>query len=270
MKPTLFLTALLALGALATVPSGSAHTIDPIFPKCQTVYDFPDLGWEVCVDPRDPDCTVYEHRTTLVGREKDCLYPDAEASSTAAVGPPDLSQWPKCFPAAVGQLCFSPYWPGCNLWIVWTAIPAQPTCLYRSDPGPLAAGAGAETQAPPCYEVYSETHLAGPYWLVRRNSCSAQVYQCPDGYDPPAPPCEEVRILEAGSTSSAREPMCLQYYRETEVGPVRHVQRDSCHSETYVCGETAREFTDVDLTNPDHAALQDCVRDSLDDYVAWP
>lgn len=365
------------------MPTGQAHIAPPRdVEKCQTVYDFPDNGYALCYNLEDSSCTVYAYRTTFIGTEKDCIVPDAEASAAPgapSTAPPDLSEWPECQFAQVGYVCTSPYWPGCNVWIVWTAIPAQPTCLYRSDP--LLMSAGAET--PPCFEVYSETHLAGPYWLVRRNSCSAQVYECPDGYDPPAPPCREVGLeaqaaiappqvdpslppmncydiysrrevgpvavvmtsscsghvevcdepvtldrtglaqsvdtscaddylpviycqpwtsetdigpatIEVGGcgadvelcndslldgrtsvsclvsplTASSQEPQCLYYYWEREVGPVRVVQRDSCHQETYVCGQDSREFTEIGAPQPDEATLQRCVRETVDKYIA--
>jgi hypothetical protein len=87
----------------------------------------------------------------------------------------------------------------------------------------------ATATAPPCYDIYSETHLAGPYWLVRRNSCSAQVYECPDGYSPPAPPCQEVRLIEARpTTTSASAVGCYYIYQETHVGPITYIRRSSC------------------------------------------
>lgn len=366
MKTPLILTMLL-LGTLAFAPSGQAEAIEVPTQKCATVYDFPDLGWQVCYDLEDSGCTVYEYRTTIVGTEKECLYPDQEASSAQAV---DLSTWPKCFPAAVGQLCFSPYWPGCNLWIVWSAIPAQPTCLVHSDPGPLATTSAA-VDPPPCYEVYSQQELAGGYWLVRRNSCSAQLYHCPEGSSPPGPPCEEVglemssaaapptvglpplycydiysrrevgpvavvmtsscsghvevcddrptiepvrvdlsclrdylpqfycmpysRELVAGPVTveqggcgsdvevcndsvldgsvslgcilapvaaSAPEPMCMYYYYEHEVGPVRYVQRDSCHSEAYICDEDAKAYANGQVAKPDPNGFVMCAWES--------
>jgi hypothetical protein len=33
------------------------------------------------------------------------------------------------------------------------------------------------------------------------------------------------------------EPMCMYYYYEIDLGPVRYVQRDSCTNEIYVLGE---------------------------------
>ena len=325
--------------------------------------------------------------------------PSDQAGSSAAAGLPDLSSWPKCEPVAVGEACFSPYWPGCNLWIVWTAIPAQPTCLYRSEPLVMGASAspwpGGSTPDVQCMDVYSEDQVPGTnYWLVRRDSCSAQLYECPEGYSPSAPPCREASLVEAssasaapcymvytrndvgtvsvvrrtscsppevyqcpyegapidrcepvlqsllsasaigvpavsappiycmpyerhleagpltvvqggcgndvrlcddsvldrqvdpscattvvaGASAAAYEPECLYYYRETQVGPVTHVQRDSCHSETYVCedgdgvhesDETLLAFIGGQTTSPDQAVLQDCVRDTLDDYIAW-
>jgi hypothetical protein len=348
---------------------------------------------------------------------------------------------------AVGRLCLSYYWPGCNAWVEWTAIPSQDTCLYRTD-GLQSSSAGPDVQ---CMEVYSQTYLASGYWLVRRDTCSAQLYQCPEGYSPPSPPCQEASLLEASSastastagcymvytrtdvgtysvvrrtscsppefyscpyqgapidqcrgllelsaatasaeipwpggqtpdvqcmdvysqtqvpgtnywivrrnscsvelyecpagysppappcqhanllsvsaaqpgvglppiycmpytrefeagpltveqggcgndvelcddsvldrevkadcitdplltSSSAQEPMCMYYYYEYEVGPVRHVQRDSCHSETYVCDDDVRRVADPTQPQLDEAWLQMCLRDTLDDYIAW-
>lgn len=42
--------------------------------ECVVVYDWPDLGWTVCVDP-DPrsTCHVSEERTTKLGTEWRCL-----------------------------------------------------------------------------------------------------------------------------------------------------------------------------------------------------
>lgn len=372
----------------------------------------------------------------------------AESPATPAQGPPEVS-FPACVPAAVGTVCFSPYWPGCNLWVEWTAIPLPPSCLYRTDglqtqdSGPTldcmpvysrtdvetvsvvrrnscaapeayqcpyqgapinecdgllefsaaAAGPGGEFPWPggqtpdvQCMDVYSQTYLANGYWLVRRDSCSAQVYQCPDGYAPPAPPCREASLLEASSSSAfggiegpgldcymvytrndigtisvvrrtscsvpevyqcpyegapisscqplltaqaaaapgvelppvycmpyereidlggiqvvqggcgsyvrvcddrvtldwdgdvgcltnvlaagaASEPACLDVYRETEVGPVRIVSRDSCHAEATVCDRDAKQLTDPMQT--DDLWQRRCVEETLDRYIAW-
>ena len=210
--------------------------------------------------------------------------------------------------------------------------------------GALATAPGAQASDPllplfdntpdfQCMDVYSETYLGAGYWLVRRDSCSAQLYQCPEGYSPPAPPCEEASLLQASASTAAcymvytrtdvgeysivrrtscsppevyhcpyegapieqcdsaleilrvstaasapaYEPQCMYVYRETEVGPVRNVSRDSCHSETYLCDEdhsggadeTVVGFLTGQATQPDEARLQGCVRDTLDDYIAW-
>lgn len=37
------------------------------------------------------------------------------------------------------------------------------------------------------------------------------------------------------------EPQCMQVYQEYDLGPVRIVRRDSCHTEYYVCGRTPGE-----------------------------
>lgn len=334
MHTTLTFVALLTLGAIA-LPTAQASPTPAEGPVCVTVYDFPDLGWRVCVAPNDAGCRVYEYRTTILGTEKNCLVP-VMASSTAA-GAQDLDSWPKCFPAAVGSVCVSPYWPGCNVWVVWTAAPIPPTCLYRSDP-PAASSEvpwpGGSTPDVQCMDVYSETYLVGPYWLVRRDSCSAQLYECPEGYDPPAPPCREASLLEASAVASgpdcypvytrndvgtvsvvrrtscsvpevyrcpyegapidrchrvtdgilafdaqaSLEPMCMPHYQETRVGPVTRVQRDSCHSETYVCqdddrvheqDETLGAFVDRQVADPGTEETSACVADFLGESIAW-
>jgi hypothetical protein len=43
------------------------------------------------------------------------------------------------------------------------------------------------------------------------------------------------------------EPQCLQYYSEREVGPVKIVSRDSCHTEYYLCDRTLGEAIDAPL-----------------------
>ena len=262
----------------------------------------------------------------------------AAATAEASPAAPDLNPCERGahygVDVAVGRLCLNYYWPGCNAWIEWTAIPSPDSCLYRTDGlQSSTASAGPDVQ---CMDVYSQTYLANGYWLVRRDSCSVQVYQCPEGYSPPAPPCQEASLLEASASAStlscymvytrndvgqysvvrrtscsppeayhcpyqgapieqcdpvtdvlrastaasapAYEPQCMYVYRETTVGPVTQVSRDSCHSETYVCedddgvhesDETLKAFLTGQAASPDHAALQDCVSDSLDDYIAW-
>ena len=192
---------------------------------------------------------------------------------------------------------------------------------------------GGQTPDFQCMDVYSETYLADGYWLVRRDSCSAQIYECPEGYSPPAPPCQEASLLQASSSSAlacymvytrtdvgqysivrrtscsppevyhcpyegapidrcesalnvlrttsaapAYEPNCLYMYRETEVGPVTHVSRDSCHSETYVCedddgvhesSETLTAFLGRLVADPASGEAQRCVEDFLGQYIAW-
>ncbi len=69
----------------------------------------------------------------------------------------------------------------------------------------------------------------------------------------------------------------MQYYYETEVGPITRVQRDSCHSETYVCedddgvheqDETAGAFLGRQLAEPGMDETLACVEDTVSDYVA--
>jgi hypothetical protein len=190
---TPFAIALLSLSALAALPGAGAHMIDPLFPKCQTVYDFPDEGLVVCVDPADDDCPVYGYHTTFLGTEKECFVHGAQWASSASVD---------------------------------------------------------------CFPVYSRTDV-GTISIVRRNSCSPpEVYQCP--YEG-APLDQCTNVLEVRSASSS-EPMCLYYYSEVGVGPVRHVQRDSCHSENYVCNVPVADYL---ASEPDPAALAQCTTDSF-------
>lgn len=233
-------------------------------------------------------------------------------SASAHVAPP-RPEFPLCEPVApLGSACVSPVYPGCNVWIEWTAIPAQPTCLYRTD-GLAASAAGPDVQcmdvytrydvgtvsvvrrdscAPPevydcpyegapisscdplleltaaastasagpgaqCMDVYSETHLVGPYWLVRRDSCSAQVYECPEGSSPPAPPCKEVQLLSA--SAAAAPPVgvppiyCMPYEREVDLGDVQVVQ-GGCGNYVRVCGDRVTLAWDGDVS---------CVTDDL-------
>lgn len=219
-----------------------------------------------------------------------CSLAAVALAPTASAGPPSLDDWPTCLPAAVGRVCVSPSWPGCNAWIEWTAIPAQPTCLYRTDG--LQANSAADVQcmdvysrtdvgtlsivrrnscaAPEfyqcpspgaplsschglleatltssaldaeCMDVYSQTHVAGPYWIVRRDSCSVQLYECPTGSSPPAPPCREAQIF---STSSAAPPVgpppmeCYDIYSRWGYGPAYVVLTSSCSGHVELCGD---------------------------------
>lgn len=249
------------------------------------------------------------------------MAPSAQAAEVAA---PD-ADFPLCQPAAVGTVCFSPYWPGCNVWVEWTAIPAQDTCLYRSDP--LAASAsGPDVQ---CMDVYSRTD-AHTVSVVRRNSCAPpEAYQCPypgapiASCDPllqaqaaaaaPLPPAvapppvhcmpyerelavsDDVQVVQGGcgsyvrvcgdrvtpdwdadlgcladdllATSAAPPAECLPVYRETEVGPVRIVSRDSCHADATVCDRDLQTLTDPMQT--DDAWQRRCVDETLDRYIAF-
>lgn len=55
-------------------------------------------------------------------------------------------------------------------------------------------------------------------------------------------------LVPAVDASPGGEPNCLQVYRETNLGPVRIVQRDSCHSEYYLCDRTPGDA--LAATNP--------------------
>jgi hypothetical protein len=336
MKTLLTLTALLTLGALAATPTAQAS--DPLLPlfdntpdfQCMDVYSQTYLGNGYWLVRRDScsaqlyQCPEGYSPPAPPCQEASLLEASASASTLSCylvytrtdVGTYSIVRRTSCSPPEV----YSCPYEGAPIDQCSGVLELRSAAVSSEFPWP-----GGQTPDVQCMDVYSETHLVGPYWLVRRDSCSAELYECPEGYSPPAPPCQHASLLTASALpsvglppvycmpytreftagpltveqggcgndvelcddsvldrevkthcittvamqSSAQEPMCMYYYHETEVGPVRHVQRDSCHSETYVCDETAREFASVDLTNPDHAKLQDCVRDTLDDYVAW-
>lgn len=116
----------------------------------------------------------------------------------------------------------------------------------------------AAASGPDCYMVYTRTDV-GQLTVIRRTSCSVpEFYWCPY-QGAPLYQCEPLVGLEA-STASSQEPMCMYYYFEYSVGPVTYVQRDSCHSETYLCGENVKE---VAVTEADPVALAQCTVDSL-------
>lgn len=164
--------------------------------------------------------------------------PDLDVAAMA-VGVPDLSQWPKCAPLApVGRLCVSIYWPGCNAWIEWQAIPSQPTCLYRSDGLAMSSVGPDSTPDVQCMDVYSQTELAGGYWLVRRDSCSAQVYWCPEGSSPPSASCQEAQILAAAAAEvDLPDYHCLPYERHIAVMPGLTIVQGGCGSYILLCGQ---------------------------------
>jgi hypothetical protein len=154
------------------------------------------------------------------------------------------------------------------------ALAATPSSTASEIPWP-----GGQTPDVQCMEYYSQTYLGEGYWLVRRDSCSAQLYECPEGYRPPSTACEEASLLEAESSAAAPvEPQCMYVYRETEVGPVTQVSRDTCHSETYVCDdddgrweqeETVGAFVGRQVAEPGTEETQECVDDFLGESIAW-
>lgn len=210
MKALLAAT-VLCFALLTVAPSGSAAAPPGPDVECMDMYRETHLvGAYWLVQRSSCSAQVYECPPGYDPPAPPCR---EAVVSTMALGPPDLNEWPKCVPIAVGRLCTSIYWPGCNLWIEWTAIPAQPTCLYRTD------------------------GLA----------------------------------MSAASPAPAYEPNCLYYYYEVAVGPVRHVQRDSCNNEQYICDndashgqdETARAYIASQLADPDPSALAHCTVESL-------
>jgi hypothetical protein len=186
--------------------------------QCVTVYDFPDMGWRVCADVWAEDCALYEYRATFLGTERNCIGP---AVPGATCGP---------YLGPV-QPCVNPRDADCLGYVNQNALPmVNPVCLVDAS---LSAGAASP---PPCYDIYRRTDVH-TFTLVQRNSCSAEAYTCPT----PGAPLDQCQPLvsQAAAVAGAPEPQCLQYYRETEVGPYRHVQRNSCESEHYLCDEEA-------------------------------
>ncbi|MEA3136682.1 MAG: hypothetical protein QOC71_963 [Thermoplasmata archaeon] len=244
MKTTLILTSLLTLGALAIAPTGQAAPADA--EKCYTVYDFPDLGWRVCYNLEDSQCTIYEYRTTIIGTEKSCIYPSGEASSQSSAGgiPWPGGQTPdvQCMDNYSETYLFGQYWlvrrDSCSAQIYECPDgydpPAAPCHEAEFFTSASASGGipwpGGQTPDVQCMDNYSQTYLFGPYWLVRRDSCSAQLYECPEGYSPPAPPCHEASLVQANAAG------CYMVYSRTNVGHYSVVRRTSCSPpEVYSC-----------------------------------
>lgn len=42
------------------------------------------------------------------------------------------------------------------------------------------------------------------------------------------------------------DPQCMQYYHKTTIGPITIVNRDSCHSEYYLCDRTLGDATQAE------------------------
>jgi hypothetical protein len=140
------------------------------------------------------------------------------------------------------------------------------SCPYENAPiqgcenvlGLRSASVGLPPVSPPpyyCMPYYREFD-AGPVTVVQ-GGCGNDVKVC--GTSVPQTRSVDLSCVLATVTSSS-EPMCLYYYYELEVGPVRHVQRDSCHSENYVCGVPLAEFL---ASTPDPVAVAQCTVDSL-------
>jgi hypothetical protein len=197
--------------------------------QCVTVYDFPDMGWRVCADVWAEDCALYEYRATFLGTERNCIGP---AVPGATCGP---------YLGPV-QPCVNPRDADCLGYVNQNALPmVNPVCLVDAS---LSAGAASP---PPCYDIYRRTDVH-TFTLVQRNSCSAEAYTCPT----PGAPLDQCQPLvsQAAAVAGAPEPQCLQYYRETEVGPYRHVQRNSCESEHYLCDEEAVPYLLMGIHRP--------------------
>ena len=47
------------------------------------------------------------------------------------------------------------------------------------------------------------------------------------------------------SNAAPEPPQCMQYYSEREVGPVKIVSRDSCHTTVYLCGKGVTDEIDT-------------------------
>jgi hypothetical protein len=156
------------------------------------------------------------------------------------------------FPDNGEKLCWDLGASGCKVWEVRTTfIGTQTNCIV---------GGEETTQSTVnCYEVYSRTDV-GTYSIVRRSSCAPpEVYECP--YD--HAPIDQCRSpLQAAVTSSSSQE-CLDYYQEWTVGPVHHVQQDSCHSTNSVCGTEEHAYLAEQESSPDPAGLASCTVDSL-------
>jgi hypothetical protein len=172
MKTLLALLSL-TLVALAAVPPASAHSIDPIFPKCVTVTDFPDQGEWVCVDPSDSQCTVYEIRTTFLGTTKTCIYPFGGCGNG-------------CATASAGSVnCYEVYsrtnvGPYSVVRRDSCAPPQAYVCPYENAPidqcqDLLQFNAAAAQQQ--CLEYYSDWSI-GPVHHHQTDSCNAQNSIC--------------------------------------------------------------------------------------------
>lgn len=216
MKTFLVLLAC-SLAAVAVLPTAEAQAGPDV--QCMDVYRQTHLAGPYWLVQRDTcSAQIYECPDGHSPPAAPCRELSLLEASSASAAAPSLD-FPLCQPVAVGRACFSPYWPGCNVWIEWTAIPLQNSCLYRSDPLAMSA-AGPDVQ---CMDVYRETHLAGPYWLVQRDSCSAQVYECPEGYSPPGPPCQPAQVLSTDATAA-----CYMVYTRHDVGTFSVVRTSSC------------------------------------------
>lgn len=297
MPMKLLLAAALSLAVLAVPPASAEASAAPPY-ECMDVYRQTELaGGYWLVQRSSCQAQLYWCPAGFAPPAPPCEEVQL-ATAAAAQADPGLDQWPKCAPIAVGSLCVTIYWPGCNAWIEWTAIPNPPTCLYRSDPLLLSTAAvqPPALEAPPIYCMPYERRLeAGPVTVIQ-GGCGNDVRLCDDSVlgvrsvqdvkdldrsclDDAAPPlqcsdiyarhevgpvavvmtsgcsghaelCDDNLLVRVDTScllapvatqAAAAEPNCLSVYSEYEVGPVRHVQRDSCHSETYVCGVEVRE-----------------------------
>lgn len=121
-----------------------------------------------------------------------------------------------------------------------------------------SASVGLPPVSPPpyyCMPYYREFDV-GPVTVVQ-GGCGNDVKVC----DTSVPQTRTVDLsCVLTTTTASSEPMCMYYYYELGVGPVRHVQRDSCHSENYVCNVPLADYL---ATQPDPVALAQCTVDSL-------
>jgi hypothetical protein len=313
MKTSLLaVSAALALVALA--PAAQADAGPAAANPCESGFGAYAVFGDVCLDTRSPSCTAWIEWHAIPSMPTCLLAPPAAEASSSGVSPQCMDVYHRDDvlhysivrrDSCSAEVYECPY-PGApisqcrhlltSMVTSSAAAPAGPQCMQvyqRTDVGtysivrrnscappevyecpypkapipecePLLradAAASADSSMAACYYVY-QRYDAGPLTVVRTSSCAVpEFYKCP--YE--GAPIEDCSpLLELSATASAQEePMCMYYYFEYRVGPVRHVQRDSCHSETYVCDERVREFV-ATAPEQDPAALVECARDSVD------
>lgn len=168
--------------------------------------------WAYCVEPTNADCPVSREWTTWWGDAgRDCVVGDDTAANEASVGVPV-----PCAVRKYGSIVGAGCWIGTGT-LFW-----------------VAAGKDASGNAY-CAVTIGVSHYE---CIPGGDLCGKVCDNCiTDGTCDPCWGCFQPAAAPAGGPGQ-----CMDVYREYDLGAVRIVMRDTCHTEVYVLGENVKDL----------------------------